>query len=164
MDASFPLHFQREVPITPAQAWRGWADPATLMQWFCPRPWSVVECDIDLKPGGIFRTLMQSPTGQRMPDMAGCYLVVEPHHRLVWTNALGPGFVPNALSAAGAGLSFFVTAELRFDALPNLGTGGTHYQATVWHADEAARTAHASMGFEQGWGIALDQLVALMRG
>jgi uncharacterized protein YndB with AHSA1/START domain len=158
--STYALHFEREVPITPAQVWRGWTDPATLMQWFCPRPWTVVDCELDLKPGGIFRTVMQTPEGLRMPPMSGCYLVVEPERRLVWTTALGPGFVPNTLPPVGAGLNFFVTAELRFDPLPG---GGTRYQATVWHPDEAARLTHATMGFEQGWGIALDQLVALMQ-
>lgn len=161
MDKTHALFFQRDVPISPADAWRGWTDPATLIQWFCPPPWSVVACEIDLQPGGIFHTVMQSPEGQRMPPMNGCYLVVEPERRLVWTNALGPGFVPNVLPAEGVGPHFFMTAELRFDALPG---GGTRYQATVWHPDEAALKAHAAMGFEQGWGIALDQLVALASG
>jgi uncharacterized protein YndB with AHSA1/START domain len=39
--------------------------------------------------------------------------------------------------------------------------GGTCYTATVIHADEAGSKQHAAMGFEQGWGIALDQLVAM---
>jgi hypothetical protein len=30
------------------------------------------------------------------------------------------------------------------------------------HQNEAAKAAHEAMGFEQGWGLALDQLVALM--
>jgi uncharacterized protein YndB with AHSA1/START domain len=38
----------------------------------------------------------------------------------------------------------------------------TRYHATVHHTDQAGRDAHAAMGFEQGWNIALDQLVALM--
>lgn len=161
MDTSFELRFERDVAITPAAAWKGWTDPATLMQWFCPRPWSVVACEIDLKPGGIFRTVMQSPEGQRMPPMAGCYLAVEPERRLVWTNALGPGYRPNPLPTGEIGPNFFFTAEIRFDPLPG---GGTRYAARVWHADEAARQAHAAMGFEQGWGLALDQLVEMMRG
>lgn len=159
MDAAFELHFQRDIPIAPSAAWQGWTDPDTLMQWFCPRPWKVVACDIDLRPGGVFATVMQSPEGQRMPPMRGCYLVVEHERRLVWTNALGPDFRPNVLPAPGFGPDFFFTAEIRFDPLPG---GGTRYEARVWHPDEGARAAHAAMGFEQGWGIALDQLVELM--
>lgn len=160
MTDAFELRFERDVPITPAQLWRGWTDPATLMQWFCPRPWQVVACDIDLQPGGLFRTVMQSPEGQRMPPMPGCYLVVEPERRLVWTNALGAAYRPNLLPTGEVGPHFFFTAEIRFDPLP---AGGTHYSARVWHPDQAACQAHADMGFEQGWGLALDQLVALMQ-
>jgi uncharacterized protein YndB with AHSA1/START domain len=40
---------------------------------------------------------------------------------------------------------------------------GTLYRATAMHADEAARKQHEAMGFHQGWGIALDQLVAFMK-
>ena len=41
---------------------------------------------------------------------------------------------------------------------------GTRYVATVLHADPAGRTQHEQMGFHDGWGTALDQLVALMQG
>lgn len=40
------------------------------------------------------------------------------------------------------------------------GETGTRYRATV---DEAGCRMHASMGFEQGWGVALDQLVVLVK-
>jgi len=37
---------------------------------------------------------------------------------------------------------------------------GTRYIATAIHRDEAGRKKHEEMGFHQGWGKALDQLVA----
>jgi len=37
--------------------------------------------------------------------------------------------------------------------------GGTKYTAIARHGDLAARQAHEQMGFHQGWGKALDQLV-----
>jgi uncharacterized protein YndB with AHSA1/START domain len=40
---------------------------------------------------------------------------------------------------------------------------GTRYQATVIHADEAGCKKHADMGFERGWGAALEQLVAMVK-
>jgi uncharacterized protein YndB with AHSA1/START domain len=40
---------------------------------------------------------------------------------------------------------------------------GTRYTATVIHADEAGCKTHAAMGFEGGWGMALDQLVAMIK-
>ena len=42
--------------------------PQRLMPWFCPKPWRVVACSIDLRPGGIFSTTMQSPEGVTLPE------------------------------------------------------------------------------------------------
>ena len=39
---------------------------------------------------------------------------------------------------------------------------GTHYTAMARHLDAGATERHAAMGFQEGWGKALDQLVALM--
>ena len=159
LDPVLDLQQLREIDLPAADVWRAWTEPELLKQWFCPRPWKVVECEIDLRPGGVFRTLMQSPEGQNMPAGAGTYLVVEPEKRLVWTNALGPGFRPNPQPEnSSAGFAF--VADLRLDALRN---GRTRYHARVMHASQAARDAHVAMGFEAGWDAALDQLVELMK-
>ncbi len=39
----------------------------------------------------------------------------------------------------------------------------TKYVATALHRDEAGRKKHEEMGFHQGWGAALDQLVAVAK-
>lgn len=38
--------------------------------------------------------------------------------------------------------------------------GGTKYTAIALHRNEASREKHEAMGFHEGWGKALDQLVA----
>jgi uncharacterized protein YndB with AHSA1/START domain len=73
--------------------------------------------------------------------------------RFVWTSAMLPGFIPQARPEEG----FFFTAILEFESV----SGGTLYRATVRHETVADAQAHAEMGFEAGWGAALDQLVAL---
>jgi uncharacterized protein YndB with AHSA1/START domain len=37
---------------------------------------------------------------------------------------------------------------------------GTRYVATALHRDESGRDKHKAMGFFEGWGMALDQLVS----
>ena len=155
-DPKRDLQLEREVPITAEQAFEGWTVPDTLMQWFCPRPWKVVECQVDLRPGGLFATMMQSPEGQNMPRGEGTFLAVEAPHRLVWTNILGPGFRPTPPAPGGFGF----VCELRFDPIAG---GGTRYRAVVRHIDEAGKASHEKMGFEAGWSAALTQLVELMR-
>ncbi len=44
---------------------------------------------------------------------------------------------------------------------PKPGGNGTLYTALVLHGDEESRQAHEKMGFDQGWGKALDQLLVL---
>jgi uncharacterized protein YndB with AHSA1/START domain len=118
-----------------------------------------VDCEIDLRPGGIFRTVMRSPEGQDFPS-EGCYLEVVPNERLIWTSALGPGYRP-AIRAAGTGSC----EELYFTAILTLEAQGsqTKYTAGAIHGDEATSKKHEAMGFHQGWGKALDQLVALAK-
>lgn len=151
---SLDLEILREVALAPEDLFSGWTDPGTLMKWFCPRPWRVVECEIDLRPGGMFATTMQGPDGQTMPRGEGCWLVVEPPHRLVWTNMLGANFRPRHNPAPG----FDFVCDLRFEPLPN---GMTRYHARVMHAGPEGKALHEAMGFEQGWSTALAQLVDL---
>lgn len=145
------LLFTRLVPLPARLLWRGWTEPALLTSWFTPAPWRTLEAEVDLRPGGIFRALMRGPEGQQH-DHLGCWLEVVPHTRLVWTDALLPGFRPAP--------NPFVTAVLTFEEE----AGGTRYTARVMHKDEADRERHEAMGFQEGWGKALDQLVELMRG
>ena len=129
------------------------------MPWFTSAPWKTIDCEIDLRPGGIFRTVMLSPEGREFAN-AGCYLEVVENERLVWTGALGPGFRPVRASPVGEDMGFPFTAVI---ALARHGSG-TKYTARVIHGNVADRNKHAAMGFEEGWGKALDQLIAMARG
>jgi uncharacterized protein YndB with AHSA1/START domain len=148
------LVLERTVPLPPEALWRAWTDPTVLPRWFCPRPWRTEDVEIDLRPGGRFATTLVGPDGERSGGV-GCFLVVEPPHRLVWTNALGPDFAP-----AAPGHELVFTCTLTFEAVP----GGTRYTARAEHPDAASAERHAKMGFHEGWGVALDQLVDAMRG
>jgi uncharacterized protein YndB with AHSA1/START domain len=151
------LTFERIVDVPPELIWRAWTEPEHLMPWFCPVPWKTVECEIDLRPGGIFRSVMQSPEGQNFPNL-GCYLEIVANEKLVWTNALLPGFRPATPNAEKLG-EFFFTATI---ALTPHGSG-TKYTATVRHGNEASCQQHAAMGYEAGWGKALEQLLAYVK-
>jgi uncharacterized protein YndB with AHSA1/START domain len=159
-DPKLDLSFERIVDVPKELIWKAWTQPQHLKPWFCPLPWKTIDCEIDLRPGGLFRTVMMSPEGQKFPNM-GCYLEVVENTRLTWTNALVPGFRPAAQPAdkSKESIDFFFTATI---ALADHGSG-TKYSATVIHADEVGCKQHAAMGFQEGWGKALDQLVAYAR-
>ena len=154
------LTFERVVEAPRELIWRAWTEPEHLMPWFCPKPWQTVECEMELCPGGKFRTVMQSPEGIQFPN-DGCYLQLIKNQKLTWTNALLPGFRPAILdtSCGDAQAQFFFTATIELAVHGS----GTRYSATVIHADAAGCQKHAEMGFEAGWGAALEQLVAYVK-
>lgn len=159
-NAKLDLSFTRVIDVPRAKVWRAWTEPEMLKPWFCPLPWKTIDCEIDLRPGGVFRTTMQSPEGVEFPN-SGCYLEVVPDTKLVWTNAMLPGYRPSVMSATygSEDAAFLFTAMVELADHPQ----GTRYTATVMHADEAGCKQHADMGFEAGWGTALDQLVAMIK-
>jgi uncharacterized protein YndB with AHSA1/START domain len=152
IDPKLDLVLERFVEVSPELVWMAWTQPEHLKPWFTPAPWTTVDCEIDLRAGGVFRTVMRSPEGQDYPNL-GCYLEVVPNRKLVWTDALEAGFRP---SRRDAHLGFRFTAAIILEPQGK----GTKYTAIVMHSDEASREKHDAMGFQDGWGKALEQLVA----
>ena len=155
-DPKLDLVLERVVPVSREKVWAAWTQPKHVVKWFTPKPWSTTQCEIDLRPGGIFRTVMRSPEGKEFPNV-GCWLEVVPHERISWTDALQPGFRPSPAPSEDAGchLGAFMTAAI---LLAPEGKG-TRYTAIAIHPDPDARRRHEEMGFHDGWGKALDQLV-----
>ncbi len=149
-DPKLDLVLERVIDVPRELVWTAWTTPEHLTPWFCPKPWTTTECEIDLRPGGIFRTVMRSPEGKEFPNV-GCFLEVVPNERLVWTDALLPGYRPSPEP--------FFTAVLTLEPSGK----GTRYVATAIHRDETGRKKHEDMGFHGGWGMVLDQLVEYVK-
>ncbi|AHZ85442.1 SRPBCC family protein [Bdellovibrio bacteriovorus] len=156
IDPKLDLVLERVLDLTPEQVWKGWTTPEILTKWFCPEPWKTIEAEVDLKPGGMFRTVMQSPEGDKYPNV-GCFLEVEKNKKLVWTDVLAPGFrpVPAVESGAGFPMTAFILLEEH--------QGKTKYTAVARHRSEEDLKKHEAMGFHDGWGICADQLVKVMK-
>lgn len=143
------LVLERIVDVRPELVWRAWTEPELLKQWFAPRPWTTPHCELDVRPGGICKTTMRSPDGDEFTG-TGCYLEVHPNRRLIFTDALGPGYRPNPEP--------FFTAII--DIEPH--GSGTRYRAIALHRNIDDKKKHEDMGFQHGWSQCLDQLVELM--
>lgn len=145
-DPNLDLVLERDVDVPVDLVWKAWTTPEHLREWFAPKPWSIVSCELDLRPGGVLHFVMRSPDGQEFPNQL-CYLDIKPQERLIMTDALFAGFRPSA--------SPFFTAVLDLKKNGN----GTRYKAVAIHGDEDARKKHEEMGFQDGWGTVLTQLV-----
>ena len=156
-DPKLDLLLERVVDVPPAIVWKCWTEPKHLKKWFTPVPWKTVDAQVDLRPGGRFFFMMQSPEGENFPN-TGCFLEVVKNQRLTWTNALLPGYRPSSSGAASA-------HDLVFTAVITMKKQGkgTKYSALAIHRNEGDAQNHAKMGFHDGWGKALDQLVALAK-
>ena len=135
--------------------WKAYTDPEHLKQWFAPKPYQIAECELDLRPGGIFRIRMTGPDGfDTGHGNAGCVLEVKEREKLVWTSALAPGYRPAQLAADGCE-SFPMTAVITF---ADAGDGKTLYKAVSLHKTLADKETHEKMGFHDGWGTVATQL------
>ena len=57
------LVLERTIDAPRDLVWKAFTSPEHLKQWFAPRPYQISECELDLKPGGIFRIRMVGPDG-----------------------------------------------------------------------------------------------------
>ena len=151
IDPKLDLMLERVIDVPRELVWKAWTTPEYVVKWFTPAPWQTVDCKIDLRPGGLFYTVMRSPEGEDYPNI-GCFLEVVENEKLVWTDALQEGYRP-------ADKVGFMTAFLLLEPHGS----GTKYTAIAIHPTEAGRKQHEEMGFHDGWGTALDQLVEFVK-
>lgn len=128
--------------------WKAWT--TQLQLWWGPHGMTTPFCKMDLRPGGIFRTVMRAPDGTEYPTKGVFLELVEPE-RIVFTDAYDADWVPAS--------DIFFTAITTFEALPG---NRTKYTARALHWTAGNREKHEQMGFHQGWGESLDRLVSLV--
>lgn len=148
MSDNFELAIERHFDVPPEAVFQAWTDH--LAEWWCPKPWTTEIVANDMRAGGAASFVMHGPGGERS-EMPGVYLEITAPNHIVFTNAFTAGWVPQTPFMVGM---FSFTDD---------GAGGCHYRAAARHWDAAAMHQHAEMGFETGWGIVADQLLAVAR-
>ena len=88
------LVLTRVVDAPRDRLWQAWTTPDMLKQWFVPKPWEITLVELDLRPGGVFHTVMRSPEGAEY-DNPGVCLEVVPQERLVFTDAYVRAWQPS---------------------------------------------------------------------
>jgi len=151
LDPETDLTFTRTLPVPRALIWECWTTPKHIPHFFVPRPHKVTACEIDLRVGGKFNTTFE--VEGNMMENNGVYLEVVPEKRLVFTDTYTEGWKPAP--------DPFMTAILDLEDGPD---GGTIYTATARHRSAEKAKAHEEMGFYDGWGTVVDQLVDYAQG
>lgn len=142
------LVVSRVIDAPRERVYKAWT--TQLSQWWGPHGMTTPFVEMDLRPGGVFRTVMRASDGTEYPTK-GVFLEVVENERTVFTDAFGPGWAPDPEA--------FFTAITTFETLSD---GKTRYTARALHWTVGKREEHERMGFHQGWGESLDRLVALV--
>jgi len=134
------LHLERLIAAPLERVFAFWTDPALLVKWWGPEGFDIPHHQLDIRPGGHWRTTMRSPQGKRM-TVSGVYHVIEPPRRLVFTWAWDD---ENGVRGHETEVA------VDFASVP----GGTRITiAQKEFATAESRDAHA-----QGWGSTLNCL------
>jgi uncharacterized protein YndB with AHSA1/START domain len=131
------LTLKRRLNAPPAKVFAAWTDPEKVKRWMGPGEIKAVSAECDLRTGGGYRWVMQSPAGE-IHDVSGVYREVIPNEKLVFTWAWKS--TPERES--------LVTVLIKPDGDGSLLTL-THEQ----FLDDDARNRH-----QQGWSAALDKM------
>lgn len=125
-----------------AAVFEAWTDKRLVSRWWAGSSFTMLSCEMDVRPGGAWRRLMRRPGGSVLLEY-GVYREVVRPERLVFTyNSEGGPFVEPE-----------TVVTVSFAAL-----GGDRTRLTLRHAPietDAARTFH-----EGGWSRCFDRLPA----
>jgi uncharacterized protein YndB with AHSA1/START domain len=118
--------------------------PELFKRWFGPRGWSLAICEIDLKVGGAWRSVLRGPGGKEM-GMRGVYQEIVPPERFVSTESFDdyPGESLNTLVLVAQG-------------------GKTTLTVTVQYASQEIRDAVIKSGMEHGAAECYDKLAEML--
>jgi uncharacterized protein YndB with AHSA1/START domain len=53
----------RTIDAPPAEVFRAWTDPEQIRRWWGPGEFTCPEAEVDLRPGGSYRLVMQPVAG-----------------------------------------------------------------------------------------------------
>jgi len=135
--------------------YKAWTDPKQLANWFPPEGFSSPRCEIDPRPGGVFRVDMQGPQtppfdGKVFPG-PGRFVEVVPNERLVFT--MTPEFDGQPLPT--------VTTTVTFEDV-----AGKRTRCTVAQSLETVEAFQqmAKQGMAEGIAQSLGKLAGVLSG
>ena len=102
------LRIERVIDAPREAVYKAWTYPKQLAKWFPQEGFSSPRCEIDARPGGVFRVDMKGPAGPPFDGKVfpgpGTVVEVVPNERLVFT--MTPEFEGQALPTVTTAVTF----------------------------------------------------------
>jgi uncharacterized protein YndB with AHSA1/START domain len=92
-----PLVVVRKIHATPRAIWRGLTQPELLKNWLAAGERKILAVEADVRVGGRYRIVMRC--GSASKEVAGEYVEVVPHEKLVYTCTSNKGAADASLVA-----------------------------------------------------------------
>src|SRR5262245_35412532 len=113
------LTIRRRFNAPPPSVYAAWTDPEQMQRWFGPAGAHTVRAQADLRVGGRFRIMFETPDGEEH-EASGIYREIAHDEKLVFTWAWRStperdSLVTVALAADGGGTLMTFTHEQFFD-------------------------------------------------
>lgn len=150
---SVTLPSDREIRFTRVFDWprelvfEAWTKPEHIRHWYGCGGSTITVCEVDLRQGGAWRTVMRMSDGSEHP-FKGVYLDIVPAALLVYTECY---------DIAAIGRPEWLNTVI-FDDL----NGKTRLTNTLLHASREARDGHLKSGMETGIVHMFDRLEELL--
>lgn len=139
------LVLKRVFNAPPEVVFRAWTEPARIVKWWGPDGCTAPVCEIDLRPGGAWRTCILSSDGKEH-FVGGIYTEIEPPEKLTFTWAWETDGVP--------GHEMLVAVEFHDrDGSTELVLTQTRFESPKSRDDH-----------EKGWSSSLDCLQRILSG
>jgi uncharacterized protein YndB with AHSA1/START domain len=84
--ADLTLTITRVFDAPRSLVFQAWTEPERVKRWWGPESFTTPVCEIDLRPGGVFRTCMHAPEGRDFWSQGIYREIVEPE-RIVCTDS-----------------------------------------------------------------------------
>jgi uncharacterized protein YndB with AHSA1/START domain len=150
----------RELNAPRARVWRAWTEPGQMARWWGPNGISTPVCEMDLRPGGVYRVVMQTPDGTDYPITGVFREIVAPsllvmtqdcaEHPQAWHDMVAAGSGQAGPNPAGTML-----LTVGFEAL---GGNKTRLSISTRFESTAIRDTMVKMGMNDGWSQSLGRL------
>jgi uncharacterized protein YndB with AHSA1/START domain len=139
---------RRVIRALPEKVFSHWTDPDQLRRWWGPGGFTCPEATVDLRPGGVYRLVMQTPGDGPFMSVTGTYHRIDRPSLLVYTWRWDSG-------PAASNNESLVTVT--FDA-----HGEGHTVVTVIH--DRFASGHDLSPYRSGWEEGLAKLDAMIEG